>query len=264
MRFIHHKIPQGLSLFILILLFFSACLNNTDKGMPDSNNKTDFAKTDSNLYNGVFKSYRDGYLYSEVRLTNGKKNGLSVRYYREGGINTHVIYENGIKVDTSKWFYSNGKIYRETPYKLGKIHGIQRKYHKDGSILAEIPYMNGKRRFGLKEFSQYGNEVINYPSIVIKNEDLRSSNNIYIIHLRLSNNAKRVKFYRGSAVNETIDIDKLEYLLTQNGQSHIRFVEKPGFTGKKEIQLIAEYITRAGNKKYIRGKLILPAANLKY
>ena len=146
----------------------------------------------------------------------------------------------------------------------GKIHGIQIKYYKDGCIKAEIPYAYGKRKLGLKEISQYGNEVTKYPSIVIRNEDRRSSSNTYIIHLSLSNNAKRVKFYRGSAINEIVDFDKLEYFLTENGQSCIRFVEKTGYTGDTEIQLIAEYITRGGNKKYIQGKTILPSANLKY
>lgn len=261
MKFVHNKFLQGLCLFILIFFFLSACLNNTDKGIDDSNSKT---KPDSSGYNGVFKSYRDGYLYSEVTLKNGKKNGLSVRYYPGGGINTQLFYKDGIKVDTSKWFYTNGKIYRETPYKQGKIHGIQKKYHKDGSVLAEIPYANGKRKSGLKEFSQYGNEVTKYPSIVIQNQDLRSSSNTYIVNISLSNSAKRVKFYMGSYVNEVFDVDKLHYLLTENGQSHIRFIEKSGYIGETEIHLIAEYITRAGNKKYITGKVILPSANLKY
>jgi len=232
--------------------------------MRDSKNNANSTKNDSIRYNGVFKSYRDGYLYSEVSLKDGIKDGLSTRYYPGGGINTQLFYEDGIKVDTSKWFYTNGKIYRETPYKQGKIHGIQKKYHKDGSVLAEIPYAYGKRKPGLKEISQYGNKVTKYPSIVIRNEDLRSSSDTYIIHLSLSNNAKRVKFYRGSVINEIVDIDKLEYLLTENGQSHIRFIEKPGYTGETEIPLIAEYITRAGNKKYITGKVSLPSANLKY
>ena len=261
MKFAHNKFLQGLCLFILISIFLYSCLNNTDKDLHDSDNKV---KNDSSGYNGVFKSYRDGYLYSEVRLKNGKKDGLSVRYYPEGGINTQLFYKDGIKVDTSKWFYANGKIYRETPYKQGKIHGIQKKYHKDGSVLAEIPYANGKRKSGLKEFSQYGNEVTKYPSIVVQNQDLRSSSNTYIVHIRLSNNAKRVKFYRGFYVNGIFDIENLEYLLTENGQSHISFIEKPGYTGETEIHLIAEYITRAGNKKYITGEIILPSVNLKY
>ena len=261
MKFAHNKLLQGLTIYMLIFFFLYGCLNNTDKGLQDSNNKV---KDDSSGYNGVFKSYRDGYLYSEVTLKNGRKNGLSVRYYPGGGINTQLFYKDGIKVDTSKWFYTNGKIYRETPYKHGKIHGIQKKYHKDGCVMAEIPYANGKRKPGLKEFSQYGNEITKYPSIVIQNQDLRSSSSTYIIHIRLSNNAKRVKFYRGSYINEVFDVDKLEYLLTENGQSQINFIEKPGYTGETEIHLIAEYITRAGNKKYIIGKAILPSANLKY
>ncbi len=261
MRSVNNKLLQSLSSFMLILFSLSGCLNNTDKGTHDTNNK---AKTDSSGYNGVFKSYRDGYLYSEVTLKNGKKNGLSVRYYPGGGINMQLFYKDGIKIDTSKWFYTNGKIYRETPYRQGKIHGIQKKYHKDGSVLAEIPYAFGKRIPGLKEFSQYGNEVTKYPSIVIQKQDLRSSSSSYIVNMRLSNNGKRVKFYRGSYVNGSFNVDKLEYLLTKNGQSSIHFVEKPGYTGATKIHIIAEYISRLGNKKYITVKVTLPSANLKY
>jgi len=264
MKLIHNKLLQGLSLLIIFLFFLSSCMNNTNERKDGSRNNSNSSKIDSSKYNGVFKSYRDGYLYSEVSLKNGKKDGLSTRYYPDGGINTQLNYKNGMKVDTSKWFYTNGKIYRETPYMKGKIHGIQRKFYKDGSTKAEIPYSNGKRKPGLKEISQYGNEVTKYPSISIRNEDLRSSSGFYIIHFSLSNNAKKVKFYMGSVVNETIDIEKLEYMLTENGQSSIRLVEKPGFTGDTEISVIAEYITRAGNKKYITGKAILPSSNLKY
>lgn len=72
------------------------------------------------------------------------------------------------------------------------------------------------------------------------------------------------KSYRGSFVNGVFDVNNLKYLLTENGQSHISFIEKPGYTGETKIHLVAEYITRSGNKKYITGKTILPSANLKY
>ena len=77
-------------------------------------------------------------------------------------------------------------------------------------------------------------------------------------------NLKRAKKLFAKKVGSAFDVDKLEYLLTENGQSHINFVEKPGYTGETEIHLIAEYITRAGNKKYITGEIILPSVNLKY
>ena len=78
----------------LATILFCGCKNISNKETPINE------KNDSTKFNGVYKSYRDGYLYSEVTLKDGKKEGLAKKFYKNGRINTEVYYKNNIKVDT--------------------------------------------------------------------------------------------------------------------------------------------------------------------
>ncbi len=244
---------------LLCLVHFQACQSKKTSDRSDE----DVTKNNSSGYNGVYKSYRDGYLYSEVMLVNGEKNGLARRYYSNGKVNTEVYYENNVKIGTSKWFYTNGKVYRETPYENGKINGIQKKYHKDGTLMAEIPYESGNRKIGLQEYSFYGSPVTSYPNIVIHVDDQRSMNGLVKVSLSLSNKSKNVKFYEGDIINGIFDDELSTYILTEDGKGIMRFTENLDYEGKKIINIIAIYKTKLVNKKILQKKLILPSNHLK-
>ena len=244
---------------VLNILLFNGCQNNK----PSAGSSSKKGKNDSTGYNGVYKSYRDGYLYSEVTLEEGKKNGLAKRFYKNGKVNTEVYYKNNIKVDTSRWYYTNGKIYRETPYNKGKIHGIQKKYHKNGVLKAEIPYVNGNREVGLKEYSYYNSPIKSYPSIIYYIDDQRKEKGQVFLTIRLSNNSEKVKFYQGELEKGIFDTDKAIYILTEKGRGTISFVEKADYTGKNQINIIAYHKTKLGNYKILQKKITLPSTHLK-
>jgi len=241
----------------LATILFCGCKNISNKETPINE------KNDSTKFNGVYKSYRDGYLYSEVTLKDGKKEGLAKKFYKNGRINTEVYYKNNIKVDTSRWYYTDGKIYRETPYQNGVVHGIQKKYHRNRLLKAEIPYVYGKRKVGLKEYSIYNNPVKSYPSISHIITDKRAENRQVILTVRLSNNSQNVKFYQGELEKGIFDTDKIKYILTEKGKGSITFVEKPDFEGKNQINIIAYYKTKNGNYKILHKRIPMPSTHLK-
>jgi len=245
----------GFLLFTSFLFFGCQTKQSNESSINDKN--------DSIGYNGVYKSYRDGYLYSEVTLKEGKKEGLARKFYKNGKVNTEVYYKNNIKVDTSRWYYTDGELYRETPYQKGKVHGIQKKYHRNGILKAEIPYESGNRKIGLKEFSYFNSPVKSYPSISYQISDNRNTNGQVTLTLRLSNKSEKVKFYQGDLNNGMFDTEKLKYILTEKGKGTINFIEKPDFTGKSQINIIAYFKTKLANNKIIQKKVSLPSSHLK-
>ena len=249
----------------LLIILFSACHQpgNTGGDPGDANTKKSRTKGKEG-YSGVYKSYRDGYLYSEVTLKNGQKNGLAKRYYPSGKINTEIMYEDDIKVGTSKWYYTTGQVYRETPYENGKIHGIQKKYHKDGGLMAEIPYENGLRKIGLREIGSGRSPVTRYPSIEVTVSDRRSDYGRVDVTMRLSNNASKVKFYEGELSDSIFDPERLYYVHTEDGEGKIQLVEKADYNGPGRLHIVAFYQTRLGNGKIIQTSVALPSKKLKY
>ncbi len=256
-------IKLTINLVILICLVSGiSCHTGKEEGLPDKSSAK--VKTNSKKgYTGVYKSYRNGNLYSEVTLKNGKKDGPAKKYYPGGQVHTTVTYENDVKTGISRWYYTNGLVYRETPYKNGMINGIQKKYHKDGSVQALIPYINGKRKLGLRETGGNGSPIKSYPVIEITMKDRRSELERLDISIKLSNGSSKVKFYQGRLTDSIFDPDHLEYILTENGKGTVTFIEKEGYTGSDQLHIIAWYRTRLGNRKILQKRVVLPSKNLK-
>ncbi len=249
------------SFFVFVSsIWIISCQNQPAKGdkKPVPENNSPYKK------DGLIKSYMDGYLYSEVTMKDGKKNGIARKFYKNGKVNTEITYKNGIKVDTSKWFYKNGKVYRITPYNNnGKINGVQIKYHKNGLLKARIPYVDGNRKVGLVEKSLYGNDVTSYPSIKYTIIDERKTKKTYLIQLNLSSNSTNVKFYEGSLTNNIFIPEKLNKINTKNGKGTLRFIEDPDYKGKTTINVVGTYKTKRGNIKILQRTIKLPSSHLK-
>jgi hypothetical protein len=244
----------------IISIWITSCQNQASK----EEKKPVMKNTSPYKNDGLKKSYKDGYLYTEVTIKNGKKNGIARKFYKNGRVNTEITYKNGIKVDTSRWFYTNGKIYRVTPYNnKGKIDGLQIKYHKNGLLKARIPYEDGNRKVGLVEKSLYGNDVTNYPSVKYKVIDERKTKKTYLLQLYLSNNSPNVKFYEGKLMDDIFNPDKLKKINTKNGKGTLRFVEKSDYQGRKYVNIVGTYKTKLGNVKILQRTIKLPSSHLK-
>lgn len=259
------KLKTHITLIFSIYVFMASLWLTSCQNQASKEDKKPVLK-DTNPYkkDGLITSYKDGYLYSEITMKNGKKNGIARKFYKNGKVNTEINYKNGVKVDTSRWFYTNGKIYRVTPYNnKGKINGVQIKYHKNGLLKARIPYEDGNRKVGLMEKSLYGNDVTSYPSIKYKIIDERKTKKTYFLQFSLSNNSTNVKFYEGKLKNDLFIPEKLLKISTKNGKGTLRFVEDPAFKDKNYVNIVGTYKTKLGNVKILQRSVKLPSGHLK-
>lgn len=249
-------IPGMLLVFLTIL----SCKQAKNQKIPDQKApKNSSAK----LKTGVYKSYKDGYLVAEISFKEGVKEGPAKKYYPDGSLYSVVYFKNDIRVDTSRSYYNNGHIFRESPYLNGKIHGIQRKFYKDGSLWAEIPHERGMRKMGLKEMTKSGWPVTYYPEIVIKMSGRRSSDGSYILQISLSNQGKRVQYYKGHLENNVFDEGRTKAIPTENGIGQLKFIKTKESPGLQNISIIAIYKTPLMDKKILQKNFKIPFRNLK-
>ena len=236
----------------LIFCLLSSCI-------PDFGAKEPKEKKNENL---VKTFYPDGTLKTEVPIENKKKNGLAKAYYADGKLRQSIEYMNGFKHGEATTYYENGNKYQVSRYKYGKLHGIRERYHEDGKLMSEVPYYEGDPAAGLKEYLLDGSLKKKYPHLVIKAEDQLIRNNVYKIHLQVSDGNKRVKYYLGS-LDENGVVPKGTPRLEDNGKGKatMEFALPPGAFIMKELPLIAEVTTLQGNTYFIQHKHNLSVEN---
>ena len=245
---------------ILLLFIPLACNQPADQKSPDQKAQLEQA---SKGKTGVFKTYRDGYLYAEISLKEGMKNGPAKRFYPGGSLYSVVYFKNNIRVDTSRSYYTNGRIFRETPYLNGKVEGIQRKFYKDGSLWAEIPHEKGMLKTGLKEMTKTGWPVKYYPGIILKTLDERSKDGTIKIKISLSNQGKRIHFYKGHLENGVFNKANCKSISTEDGIGNLQFITQKENYGIRNINIIGIYTTPLLNKKILQKNITIPYPHLK-
>ncbi|MBL7858306.1 MAG: toxin-antitoxin system YwqK family antitoxin [Cyclobacteriaceae bacterium] len=230
---------------ILIYLSFVACVPDFLK-QEKSNSEN---STDGKKKTGIVKTkYEDGSVRAEISFTEGKKDGLAKEYYRNGRIFQEIMYSNGIKHGRAKRYYENGQLYQETPYDSGKIEGIQKKYRSDGKLSAEIPYHKNNPCVGLKEYLTDGSPRRKYPSIIVTPVDNIWKDGHYTLRISMSDNTKRVEYYRGSlAEGECLSNFMGNIFETQKGVAEITYVVPPGTFIMEQVNIVAKVETLLGN-----------------
>ena len=84
-------------------------------------NKIYYTNDTNQPYSGpVFLLHKNGQLYSEGNLKNGKPTG------------------------TFKWYYKNGQLKSERNMKNGEPHGLSKYYNENGEPHSELNFKNGK------------------------------------------------------------------------------------------------------------------------
>ena len=203
-------------------------------------------KVKKSLRHGLYKGYyRDGKLRVKVNYKNGKKEGKGSKYYPEGKEQARIYYKDGLKHGKSVWFYKSGKPYRVTYYHEGKMHGPRRKYFENGKLKSEIIYKYGAPQYDkLKEYTNQGYLVKDYPVIRFELTDHSSLNNEAVLKFYLSNRAKDVEYY------QTITEDgesRTIHITAEEGVGERRFyILKNSFVMKK-IKITAKTKTAYGN-----------------
>jgi hypothetical protein len=250
------KIFSGTFLIVLALLITGGCANKNSgkKG-------TGMVSDSADVPDSIVKYYSKQLLLKEVSFRNGMRNGLTKTYYPGGQLYQTFWYVNDLREDSSGYYYLEGQIYRTTPYKHDTIDGIQRQYYRSGEIKAKIDFRKGLRTSYFKEFTKEGKQVTGYPEIIAEINDEYKSSGIYRINLSLSDNGKKVKFYRGEFTDGRFDSTKCKLIRNIDGKATLT-LKKTGAPKPEYVGIIGEIPTAFGNRYLSYKKIDLPYNDL--
>jgi len=230
--------------------------------VPDFTSDEPGSKKDDNVKRSY---YPDGTIKAEVPIENRKKNGLAKAYYKDGKLRQSIEYKNGYKHGEAKTFYENGHPYQVSRYMSGKLHGIRERYHEDGQLMSEVPYFDGRPAKGLKEYLLDGTLKKKYPYLIVNEEDRLLKENKYLVHFKVSDGNRRVKFYVGKLdENGTLPRGTLPMEDNGKGIGTMKFTMPPGTFIMEEVPVIAEITTLQGNIYYIEHQHNLSIENRNY
>jgi len=213
-------------------------------------------------YTGIKKYYTGGRLLKEVTFKNGIRNGEMKSYYQGGQVYQTFWYENGLREDSARWYYLEGSVFRSTPFRHDTIHGTQIQYYRNGRVKARLAYINGLRTPAIEEYGQDRKLIKNYPDITYKLTDNYSASGRVRINLELTNQATKVKFYRGEFLNGVFDTTRIDMINTIKGKG-VLDLKKSAAPQQDYVGVIAEIVTDFGNKYFTYKKIELPYKDLK-
>ena len=255
------KISFILFLFVPVVFLICAC-GGKGSGKKDLTTETEIVSAPDTGYTGIKKYYSKQLLIKEITFKNGIRHGEMKSYYQGGQLYQTLWYENGLREDSAKWYYLEGQVFRATPYKHDTIDGTQKQYYRNGRVKAKLTYIKGLRTPSLEEYDQKGKLVSVYPEIVASIRDDYSTKGSVRINLELSNNATKVKFYRGDFINGVFDTARVTMLKTTTGKAFLD-LKKTGSPQSEYVGVIAEILTSFGNIYLACKKVDLPYKDLK-
>jgi hypothetical protein len=132
-----------------------------------------------------------------------------------------------------------------TQYVNGKIEGIQKKYYKSGRILAEVPFYNDEQQPGIREYTETGELIKDYPEIVFEKPVKTSPSGQFMLRMHLSDNSREVVFEQMTinAAGDTV-IAKVN---TNEGIGEIPFLVEKGKSVAAQVQIRARTRTKLKN-----------------
>ncbi len=95
-------------------------------------------------YREITGFYKNGKIWSELPMADGKKNGVQKIFYPDGKLWKEIPYKGGVRNGVYKEYYENGTVQAEYPYAAGVLNGIQKSYYPDGKLNLKIEYKNGQ------------------------------------------------------------------------------------------------------------------------
>lgn len=250
----------GTFLMLATLLIIAGC---GGKGISkkDSLAAVDTVTVPDTGYTGIKQYFSGNTLVKEVTFRNGVRQGVMKSFYTTKEVRQSFWYENGLREDSAKWYYLEGSVFRATPYKRDTIDGIQQQYFKNGKIKARLGYKKGLRTFFFEEYTQAGKLITDYPELVVTIKDDYKSGGTYRISLALSDNATKVRYYRGDFSNGVFDTARCEPIKTVNGVGNI-ILKKTSSPKKPGVEVLAEILTSYGNNYLAVKKIDLPYNDL--
>jgi hypothetical protein len=231
--------------FALLLLLLTAVGCTPHKKMADD---------DPEKKDGVIKAYRkDGKLFSEITMKDGKKNGVSRNFYPNERVSLEVNYKDGKKDGLFKQFYEDGTLMKEIEYRQDRLNGLSKKFRSDGSPAWQAHFYNDMPCAGLVEYYLNGTQKKEYPSIVIEPVDRLKDFGEFILNIRLSDGSSTVTFYQGElTASGCLDREKVsEIFALKKGKCSLEYHLAPGGFVMEEIHLIAVVKTAQSNSYLI-------------
>jgi antitoxin component YwqK of YwqJK toxin-antitoxin module/tetratricopeptide (TPR) repeat protein len=89
--------------------------------------------------------YPDGRLAKDIRLANGKRNGVTREYYSNGKLSEETEYKNDERDGKSTTYYKSGNVHYKAGYSDDKLEGPYEEYNEDGKLIERGEYHNGRK-----------------------------------------------------------------------------------------------------------------------
>jgi len=242
------------------MILFTGC---TGKGSvkKDSSSEIDTVSVPDTGYTGIKQYFSNDLLLKEVTFRNGVRDGLMKTFYPGGQLYQTFWYENGMREDSSVWYYLEGQVFRTTPYKRDTVDGIQKQFYRTGKLRAKIGFSKGLRTPLLEEYDLNSRVIKDYPEIVTQMNDEYNVKGMVRIGLSMSDNTTKVKFYRGDFTDGRFDTAAVKMLNAVNGRATL-ILTKAGTSGPGYVGVMAEIVTKFGNRHFIYRKIELPYSDL--
>lgn len=199
---------------------------------------------------GLVKTYgKDGNLFSEITMKGGKRNGISRNYFKNGKIRVEANYKDDVKDGVYKQFYDDGTLSMNYEYKQDRLHGLSKKFRQDGTLAGEARFENDNPCTGLVEYYLNGAKKEDYPRIIIETEDKLRDMGLFHLNIRLNNDSKPVKFYKGQlSPSGCFDKDKADEISPDRyGKIKVTYYLSPGDFRMEEVHIVGVLKTTQGN-----------------
>lgn len=124
---------------ILLALIFGACVNLENIGGNSGGEVKEIKTTDTNISASKNYEKRNGVLYVDNILANGKQ-----EYKEKNGVIIKGNYREGLPDGVQEKYYPSGKIYGKINIINNKTEGTETNYYENGKTLSQLDYTQGK------------------------------------------------------------------------------------------------------------------------
>ena len=124
---------------ILLVLIFGACVNLENIGGNSGGEVKEIKTTNTNISTSKNYEKRNGVLYVDNVLANGKQ-----EYKEKNGVIIKGNYREGLPDGVQEKYYPSGKIYGKINIINNKTEGTETNYYENGKTLSQLDYTQGK------------------------------------------------------------------------------------------------------------------------
>ena len=126
-------------IILLTALIFTACVNLEDIVGNSGGEVKEIKTVDTNIKTNKNYEKRNGVLYVDNVLANGKQ-----EYKEKNGVIIKGNYREGLPDGVQEKYYPSGKIFGKINIINSKTEGIETNYYENGKTLSQLDYTQGK------------------------------------------------------------------------------------------------------------------------